>query len=294
MASREPAALAAQLRAHGPAVVLERTVRRRRGPSSPSGAAWRASAKSGGLRPLRTGPVAHQRLDRGRVVAGQPALRRERDLRAEHVPERAGLVVGLAAQRGAAISRRSAIGCAAAIALTERTSRGCSAATVQASMPPHACPTRCALALAERLDQPADVAGERPRVVAARRLVRVAVAAQVDRDRAVTGVAERGRAGGARSTRTRRSRAAAAPAGPRRSPRRAAGCRWRGRRGASTGPSSRTVDGSGAHGGGAQRSAVQPRCGSSAVVPRLVAAVAQRGRRCPWPSRSSAAARGSA
>jgi len=44
----------------------------------------------------------------------------------------------------------------------------------------------------ERADEPVGVAGQCPAVVAARRLVGVAVPAQVDRDRTVTGVGERG------------------------------------------------------------------------------------------------------
>ena len=83
------------------------------------------------------------------------------------------------------IARRSASGCGADSARHRAHHRGCIAPTVHASSPPQAWPTRCARRLAERLDQARDVTGQGQAVVAARWLVRVAVAAQVHGDRAV-------------------------------------------------------------------------------------------------------------
>ena len=111
--------------------------------------------------------------------------------------------------------------------------------------------------LAERPDQRGDVGGEGGQVVAARRLVAGAVAAQVGRDGVEPGVGQRRSAGRARSTRTAGTRAAAGPAGPRRPRRRAAGRRSRRGRGGSTGPGSRTLVASGGPSGGdGHRSAV--------------------------------------
>ena len=98
--------------------------------------------------------------------------------------------------------------------------------------------------LAERADDAGDVGGRGAGVVAARRLVGGAVAAQVHRDRAVAGLGERRPAGAARPTRTAGTRAAAAPAGPRPARRRGSGRRWPRRSGAPTGPSMRATEAS--------------------------------------------------
>ena len=60
-----------------------------------------------------------------------------------------------------------------------------------ADQPAPGMPDQVRVALAKRLDQPGDVTGQRPAVIPARRLVRVAVPAQIDRDRAKTRRAQR-------------------------------------------------------------------------------------------------------
>src|SRR6476469_2499762 len=186
----EPAALATKLGAAHPAVVLQRAVRdaaHHHGGAVPGDGVDEVRR----LRPLRTGAVSHERLDLRRAVAGEPAFRRDGRLRAEDVPERAGLVVRLAAQGGPedlpAQCHRVRAADAGHRADQSRVERG--DGPRQHAAPPVADQVRAGLA--ERLDEPADVAGEGPGVVAAGWLVGVAVAAQVDGDRAVAGVGQR-------------------------------------------------------------------------------------------------------
>ena len=102
-------------------------------------------------------------------------------------------------------------------------------------MPPQPCPTIRGRGLAERADQPGDVPGERPQVVAARGLVGVAVAAQVDGDRAEPRVGQRGQLVPPRSPELGEAVQQHDERAPgRRTRRRAAGCRSPTPSGAST------------------------------------------------------------
>ena len=89
--------------------------------------------------------------------------------------------------------------------------------------------------LAERVEQPDHVADQMEQRVLVDRLRRVglAVAAHVGRHRVVAGIGQRRAAGAATSTSTRGSRGTASRAGPSPARRRACGCRWSRRSGAS-------------------------------------------------------------
>ena len=139
----------------------------------------------------RPGPLPHEALDVRALVGPQPPLGPARHLRGEHAAP--------PGQQGAALPARVAHHRAPhgqRVRRAEHRERGDQAGVQCGDRPPdHAAPAVAddpRRRFAERADQAGDVAGERPQVVAARGLVRVAVAAQVHGDGAEARVRERG------------------------------------------------------------------------------------------------------
>ena len=180
----EAPAVRPHLAAHHPAVVLRRGVGHERqghrvgvapgdlggGPAAPGrgpGAQQRARRSAGPLVIWRSGTNGRCRPPEVAVGA---------DL------GRAGEARPCAAPAGAASTGRA----------TARVTAGCIVGMDQAIQPPQPCPTTGAPGLAQRPDDAGDVGGEGEGVVAARRLVGGAVAAQVHRGDAVAGVGEAG------------------------------------------------------------------------------------------------------
>ena len=178
--SGEPAALGAHLRPDGPAVVLERGVRGARHLDRPP-VALDGDGEVVGAHPVGAGPPAHEVLDVHTFVGPQPPLGPPGNLRTEHAAP--------AAEQGAALSARVTHDAAPhgqRVRCAQDRQAGDQARVQRGDRPAdHAAPAvpdDPGRGLAERADQPGDVARERPEVVAARGLVRVAVAAQVHRD----------------------------------------------------------------------------------------------------------------
>ena len=190
----EPAALGPHLGPDGPAVVLERGVRHAGHLHRPP-VALDADGEVVGVHPGRPGPLPHEALDVHALVGPQPPLGPARHLGGEHAAP--------PAQQGAALPGRVAHHRAPdgeGVRCAEHRERGDEAGVQRGDRPAdHAAPAVAddpGRGFAECADQAGDVTGERPQVVAARGLVRVAVAAQVHGD----GVEARVREGGQLAT----------------------------------------------------------------------------------------------
>ncbi len=172
-----------------------------------------------GVREAGPGPLPEQGRDGLGVVGDQPAFRQHRRLVAEHVP--AGLhlprVREVGAAQAARVRHRDGDESAYLPRVHHRQRPGDQAAEALAD--------HGGVPVAQRADHAGGVLGEGARVVAARRLVAGAEAAQVHRRDPVAAGGQGAAAGAARTTRTAGSRAAAGPAGPRRRPRRGSGRR---------------------------------------------------------------------
>ena len=171
--------------------------------------------------------------------AGEPALRQGRHLHREQVPQ------------GHRVARAEAGEHHVGVRRGDGAERGhlarVQAAAAQATYPPQPCPTSTALRSPSALTTPATSGDEGQRVVAAGRLVRAAVPAQVHRDRPVAVRGEGADLVAPGPPELRGTRAAGAPGSQRRvgpvrpaAPRRrGTGPRWRRRTCAARGPGSR-------------------------------------------------------
>ena len=176
----EPAALGAHLRPDGPAVVLERGVRGA-GHLDRAPVALDGDGEVVGAHPVGAGPPPHEVLDVRALVGAQIPFGPPGNLRTEHAAPAAEQSAALAARvTHDAAPHGERVGCAQHRQGGDET--GVQRGDRPADHAAPAVPDDPGRRLAERADQPGDVARERPQVVATRGLVRVAVSAQVHRD----------------------------------------------------------------------------------------------------------------
>ena len=181
----EAPTLGPQLRPNGPPVVLHRAVHDAGNPDRRAVPPDRVGEVLG-LRPGRAGPGPQDPLDAIPAARPQRSFRPARELETQRVAAGSPTLAAGIAQHGPAQGQR--------VRGPEHGQRAHQPRVQRGDGPPdQAAPTVAddvRPGLPERPDQAGDVPGQRPQVVAARGLVRVAVAAQVDRGHPVPAIGQ--------------------------------------------------------------------------------------------------------